>query len=124
MNRDNFKLDMTMMFTIHDAFRRELERIARVTARTDDDPARILRAALGWRMFKAYLRVHHTAEDEAVWGPMAPQLAGRPSDLALLAAMEAEHAAIDPRLNAIDAALADRDRGPEQLGGPVDGLAT
>jgi hypothetical protein len=29
---------MTMMFARHNALRRELERIARVTARTDDDP--------------------------------------------------------------------------------------
>jgi hypothetical protein len=38
--------------------------------------------------------------------------------------MEAEHAAIDPRQNAIDAALADRDHGPGRLGGLVDALAT
>src|ERR1700680_1335682 len=119
-----FKLDMTMMLTVHDAFRRELERIAKISARTDDDPKRILRAAIGWRMFKTYLRIHHTTEDETVWGLMEQELAGRPSDLALLAAMEAEHAAIDPLLNAIDAALADRDQGPEHLGGLVDELAT
>lgn len=124
MTSSTFKLDMAMMFTVHDAFRRELERIARISARTDDDPKRILRAAVGWRMFKTYLRVHHTSEDETVWGVMEQELADRPSDLALLAAMEAEHAAIDPLLIAIDAALADRDHGPEQLGGLVDELAT
>ncbi|MFD3567679.1 hemerythrin domain-containing protein, partial [Streptomyces sp. NPDC058667] len=31
-------LDMTMMFAIHDALRRELERIARITSRVDEDP--------------------------------------------------------------------------------------
>lgn len=124
MTSSTFKLDMSMMLTVHDAFRRELERIARICARTDDDPKRILRAAIGWRMFKTYLRIHHTTEDETVWGVMAQELADRPDDLALLAAMEAEHAAIDPVLNAIDGALADRDRGPKQLGGLVDELAT
>src|SRR5262249_907320 len=114
----------TMMRTIHDAFRRELERIARVTARTDDDPKRVLRTAIGWRVFKSYLRIHHTTEDETVWRLMAQQLADRPSELALLARMEAEHAAIDPLLNAIDASLADRERGPGQLGGLADALAT
>jgi hemerythrin-like domain-containing protein len=124
MTRSSFKLDMTMMFTIHDAFRRELERIAKITVQTNDDPKHILRAAIGWQMFKQYLRIHHTTEDETVWGLMEQELADRPSDLALLAAMEAEHAAIDPLLNAIDVALADRDKGPEQLGGLVDELAT
>jgi hemerythrin-like domain-containing protein len=119
-----FNLDMTMMLTVHDAFRRELERIGKITARTDDDPKHILSAAIGWQIFKKYLRIHHTTEDETVWGLMEEQLAGRPDDLALLAAMEAEHAAIDPLLEAIDAALGDRNNGHEQLGGLVDELVT
>jgi iron-sulfur cluster repair protein YtfE (RIC family) len=119
-----FKLDMGMMGAVHDALRRELERIARITARADDDPRRALRTAAGWEMFKTYLRVHHTSEDDALWPVMQRSLAGRPDDLALLEALEAEHAAIDPLLAAVDAALADRDHGPERLGGLVDALAT
>jgi hypothetical protein len=42
-----FKNDMTMMYAVHDAFRRELDRITRVTARTDDDPKHVLRTAAG-----------------------------------------------------------------------------
>ncbi|WP_433380771.1 hemerythrin domain-containing protein [Streptosporangium sp. CA-115845] len=119
-----FRLDMTMMFTIHDALRRELERIARITARPDDDPRRILRTAVGWELFKTFLRVHHTSEDVALWPIMRHELAGRPDDLALLEALEAEHAAIDPLLAGVDAALADRDHGGENLGGLVDALVT
>jgi hypothetical protein len=124
VNDSSHSLDMGMMYAVHDALRRELERIARISARADDDPRRILRNALGWQMFKSYLLVHHTAEDDAVWAVMERQLADRPSDLALLQAMELEHAAIDPLLKAIDAAAADRERGPEQLGGLVDELTT
>jgi hemerythrin-like domain-containing protein len=123
MTSTDFKLDMTMMLTIHDAFRRELERIAEIAATADDDPKRILRAAVGWQMFKKYLHIHHTTEDETVWGLMEERLSGKP-DLALLAAMEAEHAAIDPLLDAVDAALGDRETGPERLGGLVDELST
>jgi hypothetical protein len=121
---DACRLDMTMMYAMHDALRRELERIARITARPDDDPRHVLGTAVGWEIFKTYLRVHHTAEDDAVWPVMYRVLAGRPDDLALLDAMESEHAAIDPVLNAIDAALADRDRGPAVLGGLTDSLVT
>ncbi|MEV4751570.1 hemerythrin domain-containing protein [Streptosporangium sp. NPDC049248] len=119
-----FRLDMTMMFAMHDALRRELERIARITARTDDDPRRVLRTAAGWELFKTFLRVHHTSEDVALWPVMRHELASRPDGLALLEAMEAEHAAIDPLLAGVDAALADRDHGGEILGGLVDALVT
>ncbi|GAA0852063.1 hypothetical protein GCM10009525_79400 [Streptosporangium amethystogenes subsp. fukuiense] len=33
----------------------ELERIARITARTDDDPRRVLRTAAGWELFNKNL---------------------------------------------------------------------
>ena len=124
MSGTNFKLDMSMMYLMHDALRRELERITRATARTDDDPRHILRTAVGWEMFKTYLHAHHTAEDETLWPVMTELLPGRPADLALLEALEAEHAAIDPLLNAIDAALADREQGPQRLDGLVDALDT
>lgn len=39
---------------------------------------------------------------------MERKVAGRPRDVALLAEMEAEHALLDPRLTAVDAALKDR----------------
>jgi hemerythrin-like domain-containing protein len=124
MTDRSFSLDMGMMYAMHDALRRELERLARISAHADDDPRRILRTAAGWQMFKSYLLVHHTAEDDAVWAVMEQELADQPDDLALLQAMELEHAAIDPLLKAIDAAATDWDGGPERLGGLVDELNT
>ncbi|MBO2450620.1 hemerythrin domain-containing protein [Actinomadura barringtoniae] len=117
------KLDMTLMFAMHNALRRELEFIAKTAARTDDDPRRILATAVGWEMFKKALHIHHTAEDEAIWPVMREVLTGRPDDLALLDAMESEHAAIDPLLDAIDAALADRESGPEHVAALTEALA-
>jgi iron-sulfur cluster repair protein YtfE (RIC family) len=119
-----FKNDMTTMYAMHDALRRELGQIARVTARTDDDPKHILRTAAGWEMFKFYLQVHHTTEDDMVWPPMREALADDSDAVALLDAMEAEHSAIDPLLAAIDEALADRDSGPQRLGELTDALAS
>ena len=118
-----FRLDITRMYTMHDALRRELQRIARVTARTDDDPRRIMRTAAGWELFKSFLHIHHTAEDVALWPVMRQALADRPDDLALLDAMEAEHGAIDPMLRAIDATLADRNSDVGVLGSLTDALA-
>jgi iron-sulfur cluster repair protein YtfE (RIC family) len=118
------KLDMTAMYAMHNALRRELQQIARITASGDDDPRHILRTAAGWELFKKALHIHHTSEDDALWPVMRQALANRPDDLALLDAMEAEHAAIDPRIEAIDAALTDRDAGPRRLGDLTDALAT
>jgi hemerythrin-like domain-containing protein len=119
-----FKNDMTWMYAMHTALRRELERIARVTARADDDPKLVLRTAAGWEMFKSYLHVHHTTEDDMLWPPMRETLGDDSDGVALLDAMETEHAAIDPLLASIDAALLDVESGPQRLGELTDALAT
>src|SRR6185312_12737559 len=111
-----FTNDMTMMYTMHAALRRDLDRIARLTARPNDDPRHILRTAAGWQMFTSYLTIHHTAEDDLLWPPMRAALADDSDGVALLDAMEAE-------LAAIDAALADRESGPHRLGELTDALA-
>lgn len=115
--------DMTMMYAMHNALRRELEQVARITARPGDDPRRILAGAVGWEIFKKALHVHHGAEDEALWPVMAEILADRPDDLAVLDAMEAEHAQIDPLIAAVDAALADPEAGPGRVAAATDALA-
>ncbi|MEU2619723.1 hemerythrin domain-containing protein [Streptomyces sp. NPDC007157] len=124
MSQEFKNLDMTMMFAIHDALRRELERIARITVRVDEDPRHVLSTAVGWELFKKFLTVHHTSEDDMVWPVMEAALVGKDAELALLADMEAEHGVIDPLLADIDAALADRDSGPERLTGLTDTLYT
>jgi hypothetical protein len=119
-----FTNDMTMMYVMHGALRRNLHSIARVTARPNDDPRHVLGTAVGWEMFKSYLHAHHTAEDDLLWPQMRTVLAPDSDGVALLDAMEAEHAAIDPLLAAIDAAVADRDSGPDRLGELTDALTT
>ncbi|TDD73990.1 hemerythrin domain-containing protein [Actinomadura darangshiensis] len=104
------------MYAMHDALRRELERLAKATARMGDDPRRVLAAAAGWELFKTALHAHHTAEDRALWPVLSRTLEDRPGDLALLDAMEAEHAAIDPVIEAVDT-------GTDPVGDLVDALA-
>lgn len=96
------KNDMTIMYAFHDALRRDLERLARVTARADDDPKHILRTAVGWEMFKSYLQLHHSAEEDLLWPPMRDALAVDSPGMALLDATEAEHAAIDPLRDSLE----------------------
>jgi iron-sulfur cluster repair protein YtfE (RIC family) len=124
MGSKGFRLDMTMMYAVHDALRRELGRLARVSARTGDDPRRILRVAAGWEMLKTYLRAHDTSEDDGLWPALRPARALSRDDAALVEEMEAEHAGIEPMLAAVDEALADRETGPERLADLVDSLAS
>ena len=124
MRFEGKRLDVTMMFAVHDAFRRDLAVLERLTSSSDDDPRVVLRAAVGWELFKRHLHVHHTSEDAALWPAMERLLVGREPELALMAAMEAEHAVIDPLLAGVDSALADRDGGPDRLGAAVAELSS
>jgi iron-sulfur cluster repair protein YtfE (RIC family) len=98
---DRFTLDMTMMYAVHDAFRRDLAHVAQMTARSE-----------GWEVFERFLRAHHEAEDEALWPVLRKALVDRTDDLALLDDMEAEHAALEPLLAALDDALVRGKSGP------------
>lgn len=91
--------DVTMMILVHNAFRRDVDRMRAAAGRPDQLPA--LRAM--WRTFNAYLTIHHTAEDEILWPTIQAQLGG-PS--ILLADMANEHALLDPVLAQITDLLA------------------
>jgi hypothetical protein len=104
MNQPTFTLDMTMMFAVHDALRRDLDHIALMRHRTE-----------GWSLFETLLHVHHTTEDESLWPVLRQELTDQPDDLALLDAMEAEHAALGPVLDSVDAVFADGDAGSARL---------
>jgi Hemerythrin HHE cation binding domain len=96
------RLDPSMMLVIHAALRRDLEQVARIAGRRNSTDATRLRAALGWQLFKKFLVVHHQVEDDALWPALRATVAGHPDQLALVDALEQEHAVIDPLLLAID----------------------
>jgi len=97
--------DLTIMIAGHDAFRRDVIRLARA-ARAANDPSRHQSVQAGWELFKRQLHMHHTAEDEIIWPALRPRLAHSASALSVLDAMEAEHQLIDPLLAAVDKAFA------------------
>jgi hypothetical protein len=124
--------DLTIMIAAHDAFRRDLTRLARAAAAADlSDPARRRSVAAGWELFKRELHMHHTAEDEIIWPAMRPRLAQSQTALSVLDALEAEHERIDPLLAAVDAAFARHDAAPaidspgaDRLADVIDVLAS
>jgi len=100
--RPDRAVDFTIMYVVHDAFRRDLLRLtAAVEAGRTADPA----VRSGWATFKNQLHVHHTAEDTSLWPPLRQKVT-RPDDMAVLDAMETEHGCIDPLLAQVDASFA------------------
>jgi hemerythrin-like domain-containing protein len=92
-------VDMTMMYVMHHAFRRDL---AVLTAAAAVTPATDRRAWVAladrWALFAEALHLHHTGEDVGLW----PRLlaVATPEEAEVLEAMEAEHEGIDPMLAA------------------------
>jgi iron-sulfur cluster repair protein YtfE (RIC family) len=115
------EVDFTMMYVAHDAFNRDLARLlAAARAGHGFAPA----ALATWQLFSRQLHTHHTAEDTALWPRLRAAIEAE-EERSLLEQMEAEHAEIDPRLERIEAALADRlaDQLVVELEGLAAGLA-
>lgn len=116
-----YRLDMTTMFTIHDAFRRDLVEIARVA---DHQGSPRLQSQRGWELFKKFLSVHHQTEDNVVWPVLRTHIKADPDGVAVVDELEAEHSAIETWFAAIDAALGYQDENGSPLAEYVAELAT
>jgi iron-sulfur cluster repair protein YtfE (RIC family) len=116
-------IDFTMMYVTHNALRRDLSRFATAVAA---NRAATPGVRAGWQNFKAQLHIHHTVEDDDLWPRLYRAVTDRPEDHAMLKAMEAEHAVLDPMLEQVDATLANGDQALlsthlDALSGALDG---
>ncbi|CNF15341.1 Uncharacterized conserved protein [Mycobacterium tuberculosis] len=93
----------TLLYAPHDAFRRDMDRLAAAVAAGKGGAAHV---RAGWDNLKDQLRMHHDLEERLLWPRVERAVAGRPADLAVLAEMRAEHARIGPPSARVDAALA------------------
>ncbi|MFB4310271.1 hemerythrin domain-containing protein [Actinomadura sp. GTD37] len=103
----------TLLYAAHDAFRRDLDRLAAAVAAGKGGAAHV---RAGWDNLTDQLRMHHDLEDRLLWPRVERAVAGRPAERAVLAEMRAEHARIAPLAARVDAALAG---GPPQDGAAV-----
>ncbi|WP_131736967.1 hemerythrin domain-containing protein [Actinomadura roseirufa] len=92
------RVDTTMMYAVHDAFQRDLERL---TAMARSGAASGEALQVGWARFQKFLHIHHTAEDTHLW----PVLRDKAADTDVLDRMEAEHAELTALLDAVDTAV-------------------
>jgi hypothetical protein len=111
--------DLTMMFLMHYAFRRDVDAFATAVPVTPVDDTAAWRAMEArWALFAQALHHHHTGEDTLLW-PLLHERADA-AGRATLDAMEAEHGEIDPLLDAGAQGLAAMaDGGDEDLRGAL-----
>jgi hypothetical protein len=92
-------IDMQVMYLMHRGFRRDLERFTVAAQRTPVSDRETWQLLGGrWAVFAEVLHHHHSGEDAGLWPWLLDHAA--PEDVATLEAMEAEHAEIDPLLQA------------------------
>ncbi|MUN37486.1 hemerythrin domain-containing protein [Actinomadura litoris] len=94
--------DLAFVHAAHDAFRRDVDRLAAVVA-AGKDRAPHVRA--GWENLKEQLHLHFQVEESLLWPRVARAVRGRPVELAVLADVQEGHARIEPLVVAVDAAL-------------------
>jgi iron-sulfur cluster repair protein YtfE (RIC family) len=92
-------VDLYMMYVMHHAFRRDLAAFVAAAGATPAQARTTWRALRArWELFAEVLHHHHAGEDAGLWPALMKRAdeAGRE----VLVAMEAEHAEIDPILQA------------------------
>jgi Hemerythrin HHE cation binding domain len=119
----------TIVYLIHEAFRRDLRRLSAAVRAPGVDQARARQLGAHWEFVNEQLHHHHEVEDASLWPLVRPKLSGRDDDLAVLAEMEAQHVVLLPLCGAISEGFDSlaRQPGPEkgaELAGSIDDLAT
>lgn len=99
----------TLLYAAHQAFRRDLDRLAAAVAAGKGGAAHV---RAGWDNFKDQLDMHHDLEDRLLWPRVREAVAGRRAERAVLEEIRAEHAGIGPLVAGVDAALGDRGAAP------------
>jgi hemerythrin-like domain-containing protein len=98
--------DLTVMLAAHEAFRRDLGKLATAASRARQwSPERQWAVRAGWEVFQRQLHVHHRGEDTTLWPLLRVRLDGSEAASSVLDAMQAEHETIDPLLAAVDLAF-------------------
>ena len=98
-------VDLTVMYAVHHAFRRDLAAFARAVPATPVEDVATWRALEHrWTRFAEVLHHHHTGEDAGLWPLLLERVS--PADRTVLEAMEDEHEQIDPLLEACAAGFA------------------
>ena len=89
--------NLTMMYAVHLAFRRDIDRLAAAVAAGDIDPTRQAAILSNWNLFHSLLEHHHQAEDRVLWVEL---LEADPDAATVVDTMAEQHEALDAALEA------------------------
>ncbi|WP_067455541.1 hemerythrin domain-containing protein [Actinomadura macra] len=109
-------IDVTFMYAVHDAFQRDLDRLAAMAGGGDASSPGV---QAGWERFKRFLHIHHTAEDTHLW----PVLRAKNAVPAVLDQMEDEHARLEALIDAVGEAVSAGSAGSAGAAGSAERLA-
>lgn len=90
-------VDLTSMFVLHQAFRRDLARFRAFTD-VETPPAGLRHAARRWGLFIEAVTHHHEGEDRGLWPTL--EAVAAPEEVAVLRQMAAEHESLHDALDA------------------------
>jgi iron-sulfur cluster repair protein YtfE (RIC family) len=119
----------TIVYLIHEAFRRDLGRLSAAVRAPGVDQPRARQLGAHWEFVNDQLHHHHEVEDASLWPLVRPKLVGQDGELAILAEMEAQHETLLPLCATIGEGFSALEKDPGvQVGGPLadnlDVLAT
>ena len=114
----------TIVYLIHEAFRRDLKRLSATVHVPGVTPQRAVWLAGAWGYLNEQLHHHHQVEDASLWPLLRPKLSGRGDDLAVLDEMEVQHVNLLPKSAAIGQGFGSYAQGPDELAGAelADGI--
>jgi hemerythrin-like domain-containing protein len=119
----------TIVYLIHEAFRRDLARLAGAVRAPRTGPPRARAFQAHWEFVDEQLHHHHAVEDDSLWPLVRPKLQGRDEALAVLDEMEADHRKLLPEGRAVSDEFESFAAQPDQAAGTaladhLDELAT
>ncbi len=119
----------TIVYLIHEAFRRDLARLSSAVRGPRVDQQRARRLSAHWEFVNDQLHHHHEVEDASLWPLVRPKLSGRNDELAVLSEMEAQHVTLVPQCEAIGVGFSSFATKPDEhagaeLGDELDSLAS
>jgi hypothetical protein len=86
----------TIVYLIHEAFRRDLGRLRDAARASGLNRPRAVALRDRWSFVDEQLHHHHRVEDDSLWPLVRPKLDGQADDLAVLERMEAQHHTLEP----------------------------
>jgi iron-sulfur cluster repair protein YtfE (RIC family) len=107
----------TIVYMIHEAFRRDLKRLSSALRAPDVDHHRAGQLSAHWAFIEEQLHHHHEVEDASLWPLVRPKLSGQSDQLTVLDEMESQHKELLPQCAAVGSGFTALVQQPSALAG-------